>query len=97
MTRRDTIKCIHEPFGDAFYYGPERLSARYENDIAARVDSGFNNSTYQTVFDRFEAEGTEVRLSLLQWRFSKRFPIPHAHIIIFNTRIGTQVRLVCFR
>lgn len=62
MTRRDTIKCVHEPFGDAFYYGPERLSARYENDIARRVNSGFNDSTYQTVFDRFEAEGTEVRL-----------------------------------
>lgn len=62
MTRRDTIKCVHEPFGDAFYYGPERLSARYENDIAGRVDSGFNDSTYQTVFDKFGAEGTEVRL-----------------------------------
>ena len=38
------------------------LGARYENDVAARVDSGFNNSTYRTVFDRFEAESTEVRL-----------------------------------
>lgn len=61
MTRRETLKCLHEPFGDAFYYGPERLSARYENDVAARVHSGFDNSTYKTIFDKIEAEGTEVR------------------------------------
>ena len=60
MTRRDTLKCIHEPFGDAFYYGPERLGQRYENDEEARTKSGFDNSTYKTVFDRFESEASEV-------------------------------------
>lgn len=63
MTRRDTLKCIHEPFGDAFYYGGERLSTRFENDEQTRVDSGFQKSTYQTTLDRLEAEGAEVRLS----------------------------------
>ena len=63
MTRRDTVKCIHEPFGDAFYYGVERLSIRFENDEQTRADSGFENSTYQTILDRFETEGAEVRLS----------------------------------
>jgi len=60
MTRRDTLQCIHEPFGDAFYYGPERLSARYDNDEQARIDSGFSQSTFKTIFDRIERESLEV-------------------------------------
>ena len=60
MTRPD-LQCIHEPFGDAFYYGPERLSSRFEIDSNARVDSGFSESTYQTIFDRIAEEGAEVR------------------------------------
>ncbi|KAK5047742.1 hypothetical protein LTR84_006407 [Exophiala bonariae] len=58
MTRKD-LACVHEPFGDAFYYGPERLSPRYEQDEAERKASGFANSTYKTVFDRFDQEGSE--------------------------------------
>ncbi|KAF4637898.1 hypothetical protein G7Y89_g174 [Cudoniella acicularis] len=59
MTRRDILTCIHEPFGDAFYFGPERLSARYEEDEKAREDSGFANSTFKTIFERIEKEGEE--------------------------------------
>lgn len=62
MTRRDELKCIHEPFGDAFYYGPERLSDRFADDEEARMTSGFSDSTYRTIFDRIEREGVEVRL-----------------------------------
>lgn len=61
MTQRDTIQCVHEPFGDAFYYGPERLSSRFADDEQARLDSGFANSTYSTVMDRLEREATQVR------------------------------------
>ena len=61
MTRRDILTCVHEPFGDAFYYGPERLSERFENDKEGRTKSGFDGSTYQTILDRFEKEGAEVR------------------------------------
>lgn len=61
MTRRDTIQCIHEPFGDAFYYGPERLSARFADDEQARLESGFSQSTFQTVLARIEREASEVR------------------------------------
>jgi len=61
MTQRDSLKCIHEPFGDAFYYGPERLSERYEDDEEARVRSGFSESTFKTVFERIEREASEVR------------------------------------
>lgn len=61
MTRSETLKCIHEPFGDAFYFGPERLSERYEEDEEARIESGFGDSTYKTVFDRIDRESSEVR------------------------------------
>lgn len=64
MTRRDTLKCVHEPFGDAFYFGSERLGKRYENDEKARVASGFSETTYATVFDRFDREASEVRRRL---------------------------------
>ena len=59
MTRND-LHCVHEPFGDAFYFGPERLSHRYENDETARLKSGFAESTYKAIFDRFEEENVEV-------------------------------------
>ncbi|KAL8675501.1 MAG: hypothetical protein Q9168_000013 [Polycauliona sp. 1 TL-2023] len=59
MTQRDSLKCVHEPFGDAFYYGSERLSSRYEDDLAGREGSGFTQSTYRTVLDRFQREASE--------------------------------------
>jgi hypothetical protein len=61
MTRTDILSCVHEPFGDAFYFGPERLSSRYESDEKAREESGFANSTFKTIFERVEREGKEVR------------------------------------
>ncbi|KAL2270432.1 hypothetical protein VTJ83DRAFT_2616 [Remersonia thermophila] len=51
MTRTDALHCVHEPFGDAFYFGPERLSERYEPDEKARQESGFANTTYADVMD----------------------------------------------
>lgn len=58
MTQRNNIQCVHEPFGDAFYYGPERLSERFENDEQARIDSGFSKSTFKTVLDRLDREAS---------------------------------------
>jgi len=60
MTRRDTLQCVHEPFGDAYYFGPERLAERYEDDEKARTESGYADSTYKTIFDRIAKEGSEV-------------------------------------
>jgi hypothetical protein len=57
MTRRDILDCVHEPFGEAFYYGPERLSKRFENDPQAREKSGCANETYKDVVDRLEDLG----------------------------------------
>ncbi|KAI0434143.1 hypothetical protein F5Y09DRAFT_6167 [Xylaria sp. FL1042] len=59
MTRQDTLQCAHEPFGDAFYYGPERLGERYADDEAGRLSSGFSKTTYQDVVDRLERDGSE--------------------------------------
>lgn len=61
MTRRDILQTAHEPFGDAFYYGPERLSERFAEDEEARVKSGFSKSTYETIMDRLENDSKEVR------------------------------------
>lgn len=71
MTRRDILQTAHEPFGDAFYYGPERLSKRFENDEDARVKSGFAESTYRTVMDRLDNDGQqEVRWPLILPHFA---------------------------
>ncbi|KAK3209409.1 hypothetical protein GRF29_69g1712609 [Pseudopithomyces chartarum] len=59
MTRRDTLQTVHEPFGDAFYFGPERLHERYENDPEERKNSGFGDSTYRTIFDNIARDGAE--------------------------------------
>lgn len=62
MTRHDILHCIHEPFGDAFYFGPERLSERYENDEEARKKSGFSEVTYKNVLDQiFDDSASEVK------------------------------------
>ncbi|MCJ1352880.1 MAG: hypothetical protein MMC33_002864 [Icmadophila ericetorum] len=58
MTRRD-LNCVHEPFGDAFYYGPERLSARFENNEKGRTDSGFSKTTYKHVLNKIDEENEE--------------------------------------
>lgn len=93
MARQDVLTCVHEPFGDAFYFGPERLGERYENDPEAREASGFSESTFKTVLDRIEKEGKEVRIAFscvsadglatlytaFLWSFFQRHPphVPH--------------------
>lgn len=37
------------------------MGLRYEEDEAARKASGFAESTYNTVFERLEQEGGDVR------------------------------------
>jgi hypothetical protein len=69
MTRHDTLQCVHEPFGDAYYFGPERLAERYENDPKARKESGYEESTYRTIFDRIARENSEVRLLIFLFVF----------------------------
>jgi hypothetical protein len=51
---------VHEPFGDAWYFGPERLSDRFEKNESARVKSGYSGTTYHDVFADIETQGDEV-------------------------------------
>lgn len=63
MTRRDILTCVHEPFGEAFYYGPERLSPRFADDPEAREKSGCADETYKDVVDRLrDLEKTGKRI-----------------------------------
>lgn len=62
MTRRDTLHCVHEPFGDAFYYGPERLSERFADDEEARLKSGFSDVTYQDVIDALQKDADDNKV-----------------------------------
>ncbi|KAI6778418.1 uncharacterized protein J7T54_000807 [Emericellopsis cladophorae] len=57
MTCRDTLRCVHEPFGDAFYFGPERMGKRFANDEKARQESGYANTTYRDVLNDIESDG----------------------------------------
>lgn len=61
MTRTDSVQTVHEPFGDAYYFGPERMGARFEEDEDARLGSGFSHSTFKTIMDRIQSEAAEVR------------------------------------
>ncbi|KAL6706065.1 hypothetical protein ACN47E_006167 [Coniothyrium glycines] len=66
MTRHKTLQCVHEPFGDAYYFGPERLAERYENDPQARKESGYSESTYRTIFDRIVKENSEGKRAFIK-------------------------------
>ena len=80
MTRHKTLQCVHEPFGDAFYFGPERLAERYEDDAKGREESGYADSTYRTIFDRIVKENSEVSFQTFletipaAWLFQSLFP-----------------------
>ncbi|KPM36248.1 hypothetical protein AK830_g10324 [Neonectria ditissima] len=59
MTRRDILESIHEPFGDAFYFGPEFLSDRFRDDAATREASGYAQKTYKDILDSITEAGNE--------------------------------------
>jgi len=61
MTQRDTMTCAHEPFGDAWYFGPEKLGERYQNDENRGRKTGFRDVTYRAVLDGFEKDTAQVR------------------------------------
>ncbi|KAF9695635.1 hypothetical protein EKO04_006406 [Ascochyta lentis] len=67
MTRRD-LQCVHEPFGDAYYFGPERIGYRYEGpDMEKeRQESGYANSTYRTIFDRIAKDNAEGKRAFIK-------------------------------
>ncbi|KAJ2906689.1 hypothetical protein MKZ38_000425 [Zalerion maritima] len=63
MTRKKDVNTVHEPFGDAFYWGPERWSERFMNDNSAREQSGYSKSTYKDVFDYIMSHDKDVSIT----------------------------------
>ncbi|KAK4631955.1 Pyrrolopyrazine biosynthesis cluster protein F [Fulvia fulva] len=68
MTRRNTIHTVHEPCGDAYYYGPERMGSRFEGEEHEqdREKSGFSQSTFKSIFDRIVSESTEGKRTFIK-------------------------------
>ena len=66
MTRRDGLNCLHEPFAECFYFGPERMAERYANGMMEerRLASGFTDATYSSVMEKIQAEYGMVGVSL---------------------------------
>lgn len=62
MARRDILECAHEPFGDAFYFGPEFMSDRFRDDAATRQSSQYRDTTFKSVLERLEDAEKEVRI-----------------------------------
>ena len=75
MARRDILESVHEPFGDAFYYGPEILSDRFRNDTATREQSGFSQKTYKDVLNEVMDAGKDVSY-FPSFMFMRAFELP---------------------
>ena len=90
MTRRDTLVCEHEPFGEPYYYGPERLGRRFENDPEYRENTGFSQATYKDIFDKIEQDGRHVRSPsiLLAYNHPTTVPFcPQKIVITFSSSL----------
>ncbi|KAI5821436.1 P-loop containing nucleoside triphosphate hydrolase protein [Pyronema omphalodes] len=62
MMTRQELNCIHEPFGEAFYYSEtERLGRRFdgENMRDVREKSGFSDCTFGGIWRGMMAEGNK--------------------------------------
>lgn len=59
MTYQNTLSCVHEPFGEAWYYGPERLSNRFDTE-ESRKKSGHDETTYRDIFDMIDSQAKVV-------------------------------------
>lgn len=59
---REELHCIHEPFGDPYYFGPERMSDRFSADEIK--GNQFENTTFADVLASLpeEAEGKRIMM-----------------------------------
>jgi len=64
ITRDDILKCRHEPFGEPCYYGPERLTSRFNGETleakAFRDSTGFSHLTYKDIVDQLLSQSPQV-------------------------------------
>jgi hypothetical protein len=63
IQRRD-VKIVHEPFDDAFFFGPERLHPRYNDNENARLKNAGNETTYQVDLDKILNNQPQVSQNL---------------------------------
>ena len=63
MNREKDIICVHEPFSDAYHWGPEKLSERYEDIEKLRAENGYETYTYQTALQIINDAMIHVRAS----------------------------------
>lgn len=49
LTRPDEIRVLHEPMGDAWYFGPEKQSKRYSDEECRNEFKQFEDSSYEKV------------------------------------------------
>lgn len=62
MTRSDLLDCHHEPFGDAFYFGPEKISPAWTRWPADKIEkTGKAHYTYDLVLSSLQ-EAAKVRI-----------------------------------
>lgn len=62
MSRPQGLACMQVPFAEVFFFGPERMSACYDDDVneEQRLASGLGGSTYHTVREEIKREGSQV-------------------------------------
>ena len=62
MTRPDVLNCLHEPFAEPFYFGPERMAERYTNGLNEnrRLASGHKKTNYYDVMEKIKMELDKV-------------------------------------
>lgn len=49
LTRPEEIRVLHEPMGDAWYFGPEKQSKRYSDEECQNEFKQFEESSYEKV------------------------------------------------
>lgn len=49
LLERGDIRVLHEPMGDAFYFGPEKLSDRYSRNQCDEEYAHYKESTFKKV------------------------------------------------
>ncbi|VVT43848.1 uncharacterized protein SAPINGB_P000176 [Magnusiomyces paraingens] len=90
LTRKDLV-CIHEPFGEAFYYGPERMSDRYSDKECSGSD--YSSTDFNSVVNDIMEKARSAPSSPQQQTSSSRNEQPSSspQLLQDNTTVPTIV------
>lgn len=86
LNKQDEFRVLHEPMGDAFYFGPERISNRYSEEVCDKEHAHFAESTFKKVW----TDMTQVQ----EGSSSKRTFSKDMAQYIFNQSSSTQIKSV---